>query len=71
MKYSKAYEEKTGKKLKVTYIPDSKLDARLAANPEDLVSYLQRLWVTAEPFQQTDDHLYPDWNPSSILDNMV
>jgi len=66
----KAYEGKTGKKLEVTYTPISELDARLAANPEDFVSYLQRLWATAGPFQRTDDHLYPSWNPSTILDNM-
>ncbi|KAF8490935.1 NAD-P-binding protein [Russula emetica] len=66
----KAYEEKTGKKLEVTYIPVSELDAKIAANPEDLVSYLQRLYATAGPFQRTDNHLYPDWNPSTVLDNM-
>ena len=47
-----AYEEKTRKKLEVTYIPVSELDARIAANPEDLVSYLQRLWATEGPFRE-------------------
>jgi len=35
----KAYEEKTGKKLEVTYIPVSELDAKLAANPGDFPSF--------------------------------
>jgi hypothetical protein len=66
----KAYEEKTGKKQEVTYIPVTELEAKLAANPEDLVSYLQKSWATAGPFPRTDNHLYPDWNPSTVLDNM-
>ncbi len=66
----KAYEEKTGKKVEVTYIPVSELDAKLVANPADMVAYLQRLWATAGQFQRTDNPLYPDWNPSTILDNM-
>jgi hypothetical protein len=66
----KAYEAKTGKKLEVTYIPISELDARRAANPQDFVSYLHKFWATAGPFSHTDNHLYPDWNPSTVLDNI-
>jgi len=66
----KAYEAKTGKKLEVTYIPLSDLDARLVANPHDLVSYLHKLWATNGAFPRTDSHLYPNWNPSSVLDNL-
>jgi hypothetical protein len=66
----KAYEEKTGRKIEVTYIPISELDAKIAANPEDVVPYLQRLWAISGPFPRTDNHLYPDWNPSTVLDNM-
>ena len=66
----KAYEEKTGKKIEITYIPISELDAKITANPEDVISYLQRLWAISGPFPQTDNHLYPNWNPSSVLENM-
>ena len=66
----KAYEEKSGKKLEVTYVPISEYDARLAANPKDIVAFLKRAWATAEPIKRTDDHLYPDWNPSPTIDNM-
>jgi len=66
----KAYEEKTGKKLEVTYIPISELDARLAADPEDIVAFLQKLWATVGPFPRTDNHLYPDWSPSAVIDSM-
>ncbi|KAH9987380.1 hypothetical protein BJV77DRAFT_1138914 [Russula vinacea] len=66
----KAYEEKTGKKLEITYIPVSELDARLAANPQDLVAYLHRLYAVQGPFKRTDNYLYPDWNPSPVIDNL-
>jgi len=66
----KAYEEKIGKKVEVTYIPISELDARLAANPEDHSMELHKYWATAGPFERTDNHLYPDWDPSPVLDNM-
>ncbi|KAF8490915.1 NAD-P-binding protein [Russula emetica] len=66
----KAYEEKTGKKLEVTYIPISELDARIAANPHDFPSLLHKLLATNGPFPRTDNHLYPDWNPSPVFDNL-
>jgi len=67
----KAFEEKTGKKLQVTYIPVSELDARLAANPKDFPAYLHKYWATAGPFQRTENHLYPDWNPSPVIDHVL
>jgi hypothetical protein len=66
----KAYEERCGKKLEITYIPVSELDARLAANPGDFPSFLHKTWATAGPFQGTDNHLYPEWNPSSAIDTL-
>jgi len=66
----KAYEAKTGKKLEVTYVPVSELDARLAVNPQDLASLLHKVGATVGPFLQTDNHLYPDWKPSPVLDNI-
>ena len=65
----KEYEAKTGKKVEVTYIPISELDARIASNPRDIVASLQKMWAT--PYHsETDNHLYPDWNPSSVVDNI-
>jgi len=66
----KGYEAKTGKRLEATYIPVSDLDARLATNPQDLAAFLHKTGATAGPFLQTDNHLYPDWSPSSVLDNI-
>ncbi|KAI0250538.1 NAD-P-binding protein [Lactifluus subvellereus] len=66
----KAYEAKTGKKLEVTYIPVSELDARLASNPQDFAAFLHKVLATAGPASKTDNDLYPDWNPSSVVDNI-
>jgi len=66
----KGYEEKTGKKLEITYVPVSVFDARVAANPDDLPAVLHQFWATAGPFPRTDNHLYPNWNPSSVVDNL-
>ncbi|KAI0300695.1 NAD-binding protein [Multifurca ochricompacta] len=67
----KEYEAKTGKKLEVTYVPVSELDARLATNPGDGFAFLHKLWTSGPaPQKENDNHLYPDWNPSSLLDNL-
>lgn len=67
----KEYEAKTGKKVDVTYVPISELDARIASNPQDLVAFLHKIWATAySRCSMTDNHLYPAWNPSSVIDNI-
>jgi hypothetical protein len=54
----------------VTYIPVSELEARIASNPEDIAAQLHKFWATGGAFQKTDNHLYPNWNPSPVIDNM-
>lgn len=66
----KEYEEKTGKKLHVTYIPVSELEARIVSNAEDIAAQLHKFWATAGAFQKTDNNVYPNWNPSTVIDNM-
>jgi len=66
----KAYEEKTGKKLHVTYVPVSEFDARITANPADFPAVLHKFWATAGAFPRTDNDLYPGWNPSPVIDNL-
>ena len=65
-----AYEAKTGKKLQVTYVPVSQFEERIAANPRDRFAVLHKFWATEGPFPRTDNDLYPDWNPSPVLDNV-
>jgi len=64
----KAYDEKTGKKLQVSYIPVAELDSRIAANPADFPSFFHKSWATLGPFERTDNHLYPEWNPSPVIE---
>ncbi len=67
----KEYEARTGKKVEVTYIPVSKLDAQLSSNPHDFVAFLRKIWASPNVWQSdADNHLYPDWNPSSVIDNI-
>jgi hypothetical protein len=66
----KGYEAKTGKKVEVTYMSVSELDARLASNPKDISAFLHKLWATADRRLETDNHLYPGWNPSSVVDSI-
>ncbi|KAH9007294.1 NAD-P-binding protein [Lactarius hatsudake] len=66
----KGFEVKTGKKVEVTYVPISEFDTRLTANPNDLPALLHKFFATAGPFLMTDNHLYPDWNPSLVLDHV-
>ncbi|KAI0267575.1 hypothetical protein BGY98DRAFT_1023442, partial [Russula aff. rugulosa BPL654] len=61
---------KTGKKLQVTYVPVSVYETKVAANPEDFPALLHKIWANSVPFQQTDNHLYPDWNPSPVIDHL-
>lgn len=48
----------------------SDLDAKLAANPRNWVASVHKTRATRGPFLQTDNHLYPDWNPFSVFDNI-
>ncbi len=48
----------------------SELDERLAANPDDFPAFLHKYWATAGPFKRTENHLYPGWNPSPVIDHV-
>ncbi|KAH9052641.1 NAD-P-binding protein [Lactarius vividus] len=65
----KEYEAKTGKKLEVTYISISELEARLASTPRDIPAFVHKFWATQDGSPKTTDNdLYPEWNPSPVLD---
>jgi hypothetical protein len=52
--------------VEVTYIPISELEARIVSNPQDL----HKIWATAYRRSKTDNHLFPNWDPSSVVDNI-
>jgi hypothetical protein len=68
----KEYEERTGKKLNVTYRSESELRAAISKNREDRVSVLQLDWGLGGGLVGRLDQLsvseYPDWNPKTIAD---
>ncbi|KAI9438513.1 NAD-P-binding protein [Lactarius indigo] len=68
----KQHEEKTGKKLNVTYRPESELEAAITKNPADVRSFLQLDWGRGGglvgSLDQLDVSEYPEWNPKSIAD---
>ena len=64
----RAYEERTGTKLDVTYRTLDSLQARLAANAYDFDAYLHVLWVTDGLVGEPDNGLYPEWNPTKVID---
>jgi hypothetical protein len=68
----KEYEERTGKKLNVTYRSESELRAAISKNPADVASVLQLDWGLGGglvgPLDQLSVSDYPDWNPKTIAD---
>ncbi|KAH9055456.1 NAD-P-binding protein [Lactarius vividus] len=64
----KGYEERTGKKLDVTYRSLDSLRAKIAENPQDFDAYLHLNWATNGTNGTPDNGLYPEWNPTKVLD---
>ena len=40
-------------------------------NEEDIVAFMHKCWASDGSFKRTDNDLYPDWNPSSVIDNAI
>lgn len=68
-----AYEAKTGKKLQVTHTPRSELEAMLEKDPEDFITRLRLSWDNGGGVvgDETDNNLWPDWNPKKVLDILL
>ncbi|KAI0067602.1 NAD-P-binding protein [Artomyces pyxidatus] len=68
----KAYEAKTGKKVVITYKSVSDLEAAVASNPHDFASHLHLLFALGEGIVGTPDNdVYPNWNPTSMIDYLA
>lgn len=67
----KEYEERTGKKLNVTYRSESELKKAIK-DDADLASLLQLDWGLGwglvGPLDQLSVSEYPDWNPKTVAD---
>ena len=68
----KRYEERTGKRLNVTYRSEAELEAAIAKNPSDHQSHLHLEWGRGGGLVGSLDQLsvseYPDWNPKTVAD---
>ncbi|EPQ50339.1 NAD P-binding protein [Gloeophyllum trabeum ATCC 11539] len=73
---AEAYLAKTGKKYEVTHTPRSELEAALKENPNNFVAWLKLAWeqgegLTAKTPEETANKLYPDWNPTPVVDALI
>jgi hypothetical protein len=64
----RAYEQRTGTKLDVTYRTVDSLRAKLAENAYDFDAHLHILWATDGLVGEPDNGLYPQWNPTKVID---
>ena len=66
------HEERTGKKLNVTYRSEAELEAAIAKNHSDVPSFLQLEWGRGGGLIGSVEQLsvseYPDWNPKTVAD---
>ena len=67
----KGYEERSGTKLDVTYRSLDSLRAKVAENPHDFDAYLHINWATNGTNGEPDNGLYPEWNPTKVLDTIT
>lgn len=64
------FQEKTGRKLDVTHIPRSILKEKLEKNPDDAGSLFLLSWDGGAGIvgEQTDNGVWPEWNPKKVFD---
>ena len=52
----------------MTYRTLDSLRARLAENAHDFDAYLHILWATDSLVGEPDNGLFPEWNPTKVVD---
>ena len=55
----------------MTYRSLDSLRAKVAENPHDFDAYLHNNWATDGLNGESDNGLYPGWNPTKVLDAAV
>ncbi|VDC00255.1 unnamed protein product [Peniophora sp. CBMAI 1063] len=67
-----AYEKKHNTKLEVKYTPIEELQANLAKNPRDIVSWFHLNWASGGAVlgdqSSLDNAKFPEWNPTPVID---
>jgi len=64
----RGYEERTGTKLDVTYRTVDSLRAKLSENAYDFDAYLHVIFATDGLVGEPDNRLFPEWNPTKVVD---
>ncbi|EIM91242.1 NAD-P-binding protein [Stereum hirsutum FP-91666 SS1] len=68
----KEYQERSGKTLKVTYIPVEELQSNIEKNAMDILSVIRLLWASGKGVvgeeKEVDNGLFKEWNPKSVVD---
>lgn len=66
------YEKKTGKKIDLSHTSQDALKENIVKNPHDFLSDLRLSWDlghgTIGGNGETDNGLWPQWNPKKVLD---
>ncbi|KAN0078463.1 hypothetical protein V8E55_010520 [Tylopilus felleus] len=69
------YERRSGKTIKVTYLPTENLEKAVAENENDILSGIRLLWATGKGVVgsevEVDNHEFPDWNPTEVIDVLL
>ena len=69
------YERRSGKTIKVTYLPTENLEKAVAENENDILSGIRLLWATGKGVVgsevEVDNHEFPDWNPTEVMDVLL
>lgn len=69
------YESRTGKAIKVTYLPTKDLEKAVAENEHDMLSSIRLLLATGKGVvgaeAEVDNHEFPDWNPTKVIDVLL
>ncbi|KAG8215308.1 NAD-P-binding protein [Butyriboletus roseoflavus] len=69
------YESRTGKAIRVTYLPTKNLEKAVAVNENDMLSGIRLLLATGKGVVgvevEVDNHEFPDWNPRRVIDVLL
>ncbi|KZV65330.1 NAD-P-binding protein [Peniophora sp. CONT] len=66
------YEQRTGTKLEIKYIPIDELQENIRKDPRDFGSMLHLAWAsgagTVGDSSALDNAMFPEWNPTPVID---
>ena len=66
----KQYEQRTGKKIVVEYVPKKELEAAIEKNPDDFVALFHLHLARGDVLlpRPLSNDVFPGWNPKPVID---